>query len=76
VTREALGGWLAVSLGAWLLAHAALVAGLARRPPRWRAAVALVVPPLAPAWGWAMRGRVIAWSLALAAYAMGIAAAR
>jgi hypothetical protein len=37
-------------------AHVALVAALAAREPRWRAAVALAVPPLAPFWG--MRAHV------------------
>jgi hypothetical protein len=34
--------------------HVAIVLGLAMRDPRWRALVALVVPPLAPYW--ALRG--------------------
>jgi hypothetical protein len=34
--------------------HVAIVLGLALRDPRWRAIVALVVPPLAPYW--ALRG--------------------
>ena len=73
---RALGAWLAVSFVAWLVAHAALVVGLARRAPRWRAAVALVVPPLAPAWGWSMRVRAYAWGAALAVYAFGLVLAR
>jgi hypothetical protein len=31
--------------------HIALVTVLANREPRWRAAVALMMPPLAPFWG-------------------------
>jgi hypothetical protein len=76
VTPNALGAWLAVSFVAWLVAHASLVAGLARRGPWWRAAMALVFPPLAPAWGRAMRGRAYAWTLALVAYGIGVAVAR
>ena len=73
-----LGGWLAVTLVAQLGAHVALLAGLARREPRWRALVALVVPPLAPVWGWSegMRRRAYAWGVSLAAYALGVAIGR
>ncbi|HEY2510246.1 MAG TPA: hypothetical protein VGI39_05300 [Polyangiaceae bacterium] len=77
--REALlGGWLAVALVAQVAAHVALLTGLALRQPRWRALVALVVPPLAPVWGWSdgMRKRAYAWGVSLAAYALGIAIGR
>ena len=77
--REALlGGWLAVAFVAQVGAHLALLTGLALRRPRWRALVALVVPPLAPVWGWSegMRRRAYAWGLSLAAYAVGVAFAR
>jgi len=67
---------LAVALAAFLGAHGALVVGLARRHPRWRAAAALVVPPLAPWWGRraGLRIATIVWCAALALYAAGVVA--
>jgi hypothetical protein len=58
-------------------AHVTLALGLARRRPRWRAPVALLVPPLAPWWGWAggMRARTIAWLAALLVYTVALVAA-
>jgi hypothetical protein len=73
VKATLLGGWLALALLAHLVAHAALVVGLARRRPRWRALAAVVVPPLAPIWGWnEMPKRAHAWAIAFAAYAVVI----
>lgn len=48
----------------------ALVIGLARRSPRSRAAVALVVPPLAPYWGIreGMSVRAYVWLACVALY--------
>jgi hypothetical protein len=68
---------LGVALVAFASAHVALVAGLARRGPLWRALAALVAPPLAPWWGWGlgMRKRAIAWAASLALYAIGVATA-
>jgi hypothetical protein len=68
---------LAAALVAFAVAHVALVAGLARRGPWWRAVLALAAPPLAPWWGWreGMRSRTIAWGTALFLYAIGVAAA-
>ncbi len=65
---------LGTSLLAYLAAHVALVVGLARRSPRWRALAAFVIPPLAPLWGWKaeMRGRALAWVIGLASYALGV----
>jgi uncharacterized membrane protein YphA (DoxX/SURF4 family) len=65
---------LAVAFGALVTAHVALVFGLAARPPRWRALVALVVPPLAPYWGWQERHRVASttWMAALVAYGVAL----
>ncbi|HEV8551558.1 MAG TPA: hypothetical protein VGQ57_21065 [Polyangiaceae bacterium] len=40
-----------LSLALLVTAHVALVAALAVRRPRWHAALALVVPPLAVFWG-------------------------
>lgn len=52
-----------LAFAAVVTAHLALVAGLAMRPPRWRALVSLVVPPLAPYWGFreSMRWRAALW---------------
>ena len=72
-----LGGWLALALAVHVGAHLALLVGLARRRPRWRALAAVVVPPLAPIWGWnAMPRRAHAWAIAFAAYGVVIAASR
>jgi hypothetical protein len=65
---------LAIVLGAFVAAHGALVAGLARGGrTRWRAPLALIVPPLAPWWGYraGMRLRALAWAAALVLYAFG-----
>lgn len=53
-----------------ITAHLALVLGLALREPRWHAAVAFVVPPLAPYWGFRenMRVRSIVWGAAFVVY--------
>jgi hypothetical protein len=77
VKATLLGGWLAVALAVHVVAYAALLVGLARRQPRWRALVALAVPPMAPIWGWsAMPRRARAWIIGLAAYAVAVAASR
>jgi hypothetical protein len=57
---------------AHLGAHVAIVVGL--RGDWLRAVLALLVPPLAPVWGWraGMRHRVYAWTIALALYAVGV----
>ncbi len=51
-------------------AHVALVIGLAIRPPRWRALVALPVAPLAPYWGAraGMPVRAVLWGVSAIAY--------
>ncbi len=67
------GALLAIALAVQLIAHVALVAGLARRRPWWRAIAALALPPLAPIWGWReMPKRAHAWAIAFAAYALVI----
>jgi hypothetical protein len=60
---ELVSGALVLAFAALVTAHLTLVIGLAGRPPRWRAAVALVAPPLAPYWGAKehFRIRSIAW---------------
>jgi hypothetical protein len=72
-----MGVAIAVVLVAHLGAHLALVVGLARCGPVWRAMAAFVIPPLAPWWGWAagMRRRTIVWGAALALYGIGVAVA-
>jgi hypothetical protein len=54
--------------------HVTLAFGLLRRRPRWHAAVALVVPPLAPWWGWraGMRVRTGIWLFAAPVYAVSL----
>lgn len=70
---------LAYALGAALLvhvvAHVALTAQLARRAPRWRAAVAFVLTPLAFWWGLQAGERrlAFAWLGAVAVYALLVA---
>lgn len=68
---------LALALAIHGVAHLAIVVGLARARAFARAALALVVPPLAAWWGWEarMRLRVIAWAASLAVYALGLAVA-
>jgi hypothetical protein len=68
---------LANVLAAFVAAHLALVVGLARGHAWRRAFLALLVPPLAPWWGWGagLRRPVMAWAAALALYAAGVVAA-
>jgi hypothetical protein len=68
---EAVFAGLCGAFALLVVAHLGIVVGLARRPPRWRALVALIVMPLAPVWGRAerMHTRVIAWVLGACAYA-------
>jgi hypothetical protein len=51
-------------------AHVALVWGLAWRPPRWRALLALPLVPLAPYWGFreGMHVRSAIWALSAVSY--------
>ena len=71
-----MGITLALFLAAFLAAHLALVLGLARSRAFRRAVVALLVPPLAPVWGWeaGLRRTTWAWGAALALYAAFVAA--
>jgi hypothetical protein len=75
VTRDAV--LLAVLVAAFatlVTAHVTLALGLVRRSPRWHGAVALVVPPLAPWWGWhaGMRARAAIWVVAAPLYAVSL----
>ncbi len=67
---EVVSGGLVLAFASLVTAHLMLVAGLAARPPRWRALVALVVLPLAPLWGRRerMHVRVVAWTVSAALY--------
>jgi hypothetical protein len=66
---EIVAALLVLAFAVLVTAHVALVFGLARRRPRWRAVVALFVPPLGPVWGWNdLRGRSILWGIAVVAY--------
>jgi hypothetical protein len=69
---EAFSGGLVLAFALLVTAHVTLVAGLASRPPRWRAVAALVVFPLAPWWGRGERmyGRLVVWLASAAAYAV------
>jgi hypothetical protein len=71
-------GALVVAFATLVTAHVTLALGLLRRTPRWRAPVALVVPPLAPFWGWlaGMRARSIVWVTAVVVYAVARVVAR
>ena len=73
----ALVALLALALLSFVSAHLALVVGLALRAPRWHAAVALLVAPLAPFWGLraGMRRLALAWLVSLGLYALGVALA-
>jgi hypothetical protein len=65
-----------LSLALLVTAHVALVAALAGRPPRWRAALALVVPPLAIVWGREnFRRWCVVWLVAAALYVLTLALA-
>jgi hypothetical protein len=70
---------LALALALLAGAHLALVVGLARKGThrrvwRVRAAVSLLVMPLAPWWGWeaGLRRTTIVWGAALALYTLGL----
>jgi hypothetical protein len=63
---------LVLAFASLVTAHVTLVAGLAARAPRWRAAVAAFVAPLAPFWGLrsGMRLRSATWIASAAVYAV------
>jgi hypothetical protein len=75
VTRDAVVLAVLVAAFATLVTvHVTLALGLVRRSPRWRGAVALVVLPLAPWWGWraGMRARAAIWLVAAPLYAVSL----
>lgn len=64
-------GLLVLGFATFVTVHVALcVALVLSHPPRWRGAVALLVPPLAAIWGWRERRRktVVLWLFALLVY--------
>jgi hypothetical protein len=65
---------VALSFATLVTAHVAIVAGLARRPPRWRAAVAAVVAPLAPFWAArsGMHVRAVVWLMSAVVYGVAL----
>lgn len=69
---------LLVAFATLVTAHVTLAIGLARRSPRWRAPLALVIAPLAPWWGWRERMRIrgVLWIVAAVVYVVGLLLAR
>jgi hypothetical protein len=65
---------LIVAFGLLVTAHLCIVAGLARRPPRWRSLAAFFLAPLAPYW--ALRDRMyvrgVVWIVAAVTYAAAL----
>jgi hypothetical protein len=71
MTRDdLLAGALILAFAAFVTSHVALVAGLARVPPRKRALLALFVPPFALYWGFraGMVVRATLWLASVLAY--------
>lgn len=65
---------IVLGFAALVTAHVALAFALMiSHPPRWRGALALFVPVLAPVWGWreGLKWRVVLWGLSLAVYTTG-----
>jgi hypothetical protein len=65
-------GVVVLAFALLVTAHLAIAVGLVTKTPRWRALVALVVPPLAPYWAWRehMRVRAGIWAAGLVLYAV------
>ncbi len=63
---------LAAALAVAIAAHVVIVVSIARRA-LWRAPLAVIIPPLAPYWGWqlGLRRRVLVWWAAVLLYALG-----
>ena len=69
---------LVIAFALFITAHVTITYGLAWRPPRWRALVALFVAPLAPFWAWRehMRIRAGIWGGALVLYVVAMIVSR
>ncbi|HEX9295908.1 MAG TPA: hypothetical protein VF881_08730 [Polyangiaceae bacterium] len=71
-------GGLVLAFATLVTVHVAIVFGLAKEQPRWRAAVAFFVPPLAPYWalrgGMKVRGGIWIGSVILYSALLGVAA--
>jgi hypothetical protein len=67
---------LGVSSALFVTAHVSTAYGPLWRPPRWRAPVALLMPPLGALWAWreGLRVRVIASAAGVFGYAFALAA--
>ena len=67
---EAVSAGLVVAFASLVTAHVTLVAGLAGRPPRWRALAGFVVFPLALLWARdeRMHRRLVLWLASGTAY--------
>jgi hypothetical protein len=65
------------AFGLLVTAHVALSAALLLRPPRWRALAALLLPPLAPYWGYreGWHAGSLVWVAAFCLYAVARMAA-
>lgn len=63
-------GAMVLSFALFVTVHLALFVGLLARRPRWRAPLALVLPPLAPVYGARERmwARTVLWSVAVVVY--------
>lgn len=61
---------LVLAFATLVTTHVVLATSIGRRKPWWRGAVALVVVPLAPWWGWkgGMRGSSTLWIAAALVY--------
>jgi hypothetical protein len=75
VTRDiVVAAVLVLAFAVLATAHVTIAFGLACRRPRWRALVALVVPPLAPMWAMQsnMRARGVVWIASAVVYAVAL----
>lgn len=69
---------LLLAFATFVTTHVAIVARLLfRKDDRWRGAVAIIAPPLAPLWalrrGW--RGAAVLWIASVIVYGIGLIAA-
>jgi hypothetical protein len=69
---------LVLAFATLVTVHVLLAALLTRTRPRWRGLVALMVPPLAPIWGYreGRRRTATLWVMAAVAYTIALIAAK